>query len=142
MKFFYVLNNNKQLVEFGRGVSERGHLFESLINVKINETNFTPLHCHRINLNSALIEKKITEILNERNSRPLDIPDYETRFREKDVFEFKQFKGEELKLCNTGFDNRIIFLINLYNSALKSENPYYLVLADKHKQFEDMRKTI
>lgn len=127
----------KKMITGGKIVSQRGLLFESLINVKFLEANFFILKLNRIYLNAITIEKRIDELLMERNSKPLDIPDYKGRFREEEVFEWKQYKGKELKLCNTGFDSNIIFLTNLYNSTLKDENPYYIFLANKQGEFND-----
>lgn len=137
MKIFYILNNKKKMITGGKIISQRGLLFESLINVKFLEANFFPLRLNRIYLNAITVEKRIDELMMERNSKPLDIPDYKGRFREEEVFEWKQYKGEELKLCNTGFDSNIIFLINLYDSALKDENPYYVFLANKQGELND-----
>jgi hypothetical protein len=73
------------------------------------------------------IENLINTLLYERSLKPLDIPDYEGRFSEDEIFEFRIFKEINLKLCNTGFDNKIIFLINIYESILKDESPYFLM---------------
>ena len=80
--------------------------------------------------------------MNERNSKPLDIPDYEGRFLESDIFEIKIFENTELKLCNSGFDNKLIFLINIYNSVLKDESPYYIMFTNNHREFEEFRGSI
>lgn len=138
MKFFYITNSKKKLITGGKIDSQRGLLFEALINAKLDEVIFSPLRSNQIYFDAITIEKKIDELIFERNLKPLDIPDYKGRFKEEEVFEWKQYKGKELKLCNTGFDSNIIFLINLYNSVIANKSLHYLFLADNHKQFGDM----
>ncbi|MBS9463286.1 hypothetical protein KIM67_12785 [Flagellimonas sp. 389] len=137
MKIFYILNNKKKMITGGKIISQRGLLFESLVNVKFFDANFSSKKLNKIYLNEITIENKIGELLMERNSKPLDIPDYKGRFRDEEVFEWKLYKGEELKLCNTGFDSNIIFLIDLYDSAKKDEKPYYIFLANKQGELND-----
>lgn len=139
MRLFYLINRDKKLVEFGKVSSERGHLLESFLNFKLNKENFTLLQLKTVKIDSVKVENKIKELLNKRESIPSDVPDYKGRFNEEEVFEWKNFKEEKIKLCNTGFDSNIIFLINLYDSALRDEEPHYIVLADNHKQFRDMK---
>lgn len=139
MKFFYILNNQKKMITGGKINSSKAFLLESLGVIKFNDAKYIPLKLHSINLNKSIIESGVDDLLLDRDSKPLDIPSYDKNFwREEDIFEWKRYKGKELKLCNTGFDSNIIFLINLYNSILKNKSRHYIFLADNHKQFEDI----
>jgi hypothetical protein len=134
MKFFYILNKNNKLVEFGKISSERFISLE-LITESILYTPFLELTSFSININK--VEKKIIKLLTERNSNPLNISDYEGAFLENEIFEIKQFKEEKLKLCTSGFDNLIIFFINIYNSLLVNEEPYFLLFANNNSEFNN-----
>ncbi|MBF7089955.1 hypothetical protein IUY40_00120 [Flavobacterium sp. ALJ2] len=125
MKFFYILNKNNKLIEFGKISSERFILLESIIG-KISYNSSLQLTSFFIEINK--VEKEINNLLRERNLNLIDTPDYEGRFLENEIFEIKQFKDEKLKLCNTGFDNKIIFLINIYNNLLENENHFFFII--------------
>jgi hypothetical protein len=43
------------------------------------------------------IENLINTLLHERSLKPLDIPDYEGRFSEDEIFEFRIFKEINFK---------------------------------------------
>jgi hypothetical protein len=135
MKFFYILNNIERLIEVGKIDSDRGKLIK-LLTYDFKESDLIWCKLYPINFNLEKIKEMINDLLLERKSKPLDIPDYEGRFLESEIFEIKQFEEKELKLCNTGFDNQLIFLINIYNRALKNESPYYLIFTNNHREFE------
>lgn len=121
MKFVYILNCKNNLVEFCKINSERYDVLISLTSFTLKE-GLLP-----VEFDIYKIENLINTLLYERSLEPLDIPDYEGRFSEDEIFEFRIFKEINLKLCNTGFDNKIIFLINIYESILKDESPYFLM---------------
>ena len=139
MRFFYVINNNKQLIDVGKIDSAKGYLMQRL-TCDFGKMGLEKNKRHLITIDIKEVKELIDDLLLERNSKPLDIPDYKGRFLESEVFMNKDFEGVNLKLCNTGFDHQIIFLINIYNSLLKNESPYYIVFADTHKDFEEFQK--
>jgi len=141
MKFFYILNGNKQLIEVGKIDSVRGNLIQ-LLTYNFNISDLEKCKLYLIKFNMGEIQKIITELLIERDSKLLDIPNYEGRFLENEIFENKKYNGTELKLCNSGFDNLIIFLINIYDSMLKDEKPYYLMFTSNHREFEDWKNNM
>ena len=130
MKFVYILNSKKKLVDFCRIGSDRYDILGKLILFKIQE-ELLP-----IELKVNEIEKNIEILLIERDLNPLDIVDYKGRFLENEIFELKTFKGYNLKLCNSGFGNKIIFLINLYDSLLKDKLPHFLLFTNTHAEFK------
>lgn len=134
MKFFYILNKENKLIDFGKIHSERGVIVNNLTEQNLNQTNRNLL---LIKFEVKSLKKLIDTLLKERNSKPLDIPDYKGRFLENEIFEFKNYNNNELRLCNTGFDNKIIFLINIYDSLLKNESPHYILFTNNHREFTE-----
>ncbi|TDO72751.1 hypothetical protein EV143_10756 [Flavobacterium chryseum] len=133
MRFFYIINKDGNLVEFGKISSERFNLLESISHTIAITTFLEPIQCE---LDVIKVEKKIIDLLKKRKSIHLDI-DYIRNFSEDDVFEIKLFKNEKLKLCNSGFDNHIIFLINIYDSLLKFQGPYNLLFSNNNMKFNN-----
>lgn len=129
IKFIYILNNKKELIDLCKIDSERYEVLKKVIPFEIQE-ELLP-----IEFNIYKIEKLIDSLLIERNLKPLDVPDYKGRFLESEIFEIKKYKNEELKLCNSGFDNKIIFLLNLYNSVLNCGNPHHMFFLKNHSDF-------
>lgn len=134
MKFIYIINKENRLIDLCKIGSDRYEILVMLISFKIQE-NLIP-----IKFDISKVERLINLLLNERNSKPLEIPDFNGRFSESEIFNIKKFNGEELKLCNSGFDNKIIFLINIYESLLKNEKPYYILFTNNHKEFNEWKK--
>lgn len=137
MKFIYILSENKELVEVFRVNSDRFFLIENLTNSTLKDYlkigGLIP-----IVLDIFDLKRIISIYLQERGNIDSDIPDYEGRFLKEDVFENKEFEGQIITLCNTGSDNKIIFLINLYNDILKrlkTKEVYYLLLVNNHKEY-------
>ena len=135
MTFFYILNKKNALVEVGKISSERGDLMRILIDT-FDDISSKEMTLFLINF--ELIKLKIL-IENLLSKRELKSPDYVGRFSEEEIFEKKEFDGIELRLCSTGFDNKIIFLINIYNSILKNEEPYYLLFTNNHNEFREWK---
>ncbi len=133
MRFFYIMNKDGNLVEFGKISSERFNLLESISQTIAITPFLEPIKCE---LDVTKVEKKIIDLLKKRKSIHLDI-DYIGNFPKDDVFEIKIFKNEKLKLCNSGFDNHIIFLINIYDSLLKSQEPYNLLFSNNNMEFNN-----
>jgi hypothetical protein len=133
MRFFYIINKDSNLVDFGKISSERFNLLES-ISQTIPVTPF--LELTQCELDVSKVERKIIDLLKKRKSIHLDV-DYMGNFSEDDVFEIKLFKNEKLKLCNSGFDNPIIFLINIFDSLLKLQGPYNLLFSNNNMEFNN-----
>jgi hypothetical protein len=133
MRFFYIINKDSNLVDFGKISSERFNLLES-ISQTIPVTPF--LELTQCELDVSKVERKIIDLLKKRKSIHLDV-DYMGNFSEDDVFEIKLFKNEKLKLCNSGFDNPIIFLINIFDSLLKFQGPYNLLFSNNNMEFNN-----
>ena len=68
-----------------------------------------------------------------------DNPDYGTRFKEEDVFTNMVYKNESYKLCNTGYDSSIIFLIKIYNAGIENSNNFTIYTSNNHKEFGEWR---
>ena len=139
MKFIYILSGQMEVIEVARINSERFSLLQQLLNFDL-KTAIKAGHLISIVINTLSIEKLLEFWLEERKKTPLDIPQYEGRFTEEEIFETKEFKGETLKLCNSGSDNIIIFLINLYNSTINQtemERPHYLLFLNNHREYNE-----
>ena len=130
MKFVYVLDSNKRLIDLCRIKSDRYAKLKELIYFEESEGLILA-----VDLDFAKIENLINDLLSERNLNALDIPEYGNRFLESEIFEVRKFKGVDLKLCNSGFDNTIIFLINIYNNILNNGVRHYLLFINNHKEF-------
>lgn len=136
-KFAYILSGNQKPIEKAKFFSDRYTLLLKIIEVDLAKTSDSLIP---IELDIAKIDSLLKLLIEERNSRPLDIPDYKGRFTEEEVFVEKKLYGRMFKLCNTGFDNQVIFLANLLerqqSEALK-DRPAYVFLADNHKELRD-----
>ncbi len=111
MKFGFILSQSKELIAVCRKETEHFNFFISMTNIKPEY-----LKDIEVKLDSVFIEKKIDERLELRKHSNLDIPDYEGRFLEKDMFERLEYKGVNYKFCNSGFDNLTLFLFRLLKS--------------------------
>lgn len=74
-------------------------------------------------------------------NRLQDNPDYGTRFKEEDIFSNLIYKDQSYKLCNTGYDSSIIFLIRIYNAGIENSNEFIIYTSNNHREFEDWRKS-
>lgn len=84
------------------------------------------------------VEKRVEEMLPNRLQ---DNPDYGTRFKEEDIFSNLIYKDQSYKLCNTGYDSSIIFLIRIYNAGIENSNEFIIYTSNNHREFEDWRKS-
>ncbi|MGN7811954.1 hypothetical protein [Flavobacterium sp. 22076] len=132
MKFFYILNNKNEAVEFGKITSERYAILKKISSV------FDDQKVHQlIDFSVYQIEKLLEELLKERNFRHSEGSENNKFHQEINLFITKTYKEKELLLCQTGFDNKIIFLINIVNALLKNEGPYYLLFTENHRDFRE-----
>lgn len=135
MKFFYILNMENKSIEFGKITSERYEILK-----KISSSFDDQKDCQLINLSVNEIENILEELIEERQLRPSDHPEHNKFHQEINLFITKTYKMKDLLLCQTGFDNKIIFLINIFNNLLKNENPYYLLFTKNHRDFNEWQK--
>lgn len=126
-------DTNKTLVEVTRLQSDRYTKFLEVVSTDVRELNESQI----VFLDKEVLKNKIIELLEERKSLPSDIPEYEGRFNEDEIFEYKRFNNQELKLCNTGRDNTIIFLINLFN--IQGDH-VYLMFAENFKKIREYQQ--
>jgi hypothetical protein len=128
------------VIEIVRLESKNFSLLELISSIGNEVKNIDTNRLVPISIKMVKLEDEINSLLRERESNPLDIPIYDNKFwKEEDVFENRQYKGKKLKLCKTGFDNAIIFLLNIFDSLIKdsaNEN-YYLFATNNHTEFED-----
>ena len=118
-KFAYILSQDLCFIEAANSSSDRYTLLVDIINVDLSKgvDNLIPMK-----LDTGKLTLRLAELIRERKHRPLDVPDYKGRFTEDEIFVEKNLFGQALKLCNTGFDNQIIFLANLLERQ-QSETP-------------------
>ena len=143
MKNFYILNQRKPPIECGKIDSERGYLMQ-LLTCVFEKSNLEKCNPYLITLNIKTVKELIDNLLLERNSKPLDWneTDYNDKFyQEIQLFVEYEYNNKKYIFCKTGFDNQIIFLINIYNSLLKDEKPYYVLFTDNHGEFEDWKSS-
>jgi hypothetical protein len=138
MKFFFILNNENKSIEFGKTTSERYEILKKIAPL-FNDQVVLQL----ISLNILDVEKLLKNLITERNLRHSDHPDHSNKFyKEINLFVTKRYKNKDFLLCQTGFDNKIIFLINILDSLLKDEQPYHLLFTDNHKEFKEWQSKI
>ena len=129
MKFLYILSSENKTVGVFRIAKPPSIIPKDKIQDVLNGANPT-----EIILNKRQIEMSIDELINLRKESSLYVPDYKGRFKEEEVFEHKTFKGKRLKLCNSGPDSYIIFLINLLNSMTNDETRFKLLTVNNHRE--------
>ncbi len=136
-KFAYILSKDFSFIEAANSSSDRYTLLVDIINVDLSKQLDNLI---QIELDSTKLNSRLRALIEERKSRPLDVPDYEGRFTEDEIFVEKKLYGQVFKLCNTGFDSQIIFLANLLErqqSETLEERPAYIFLANNHKELRD-----
>ncbi len=132
MKFGYITTTNKEFV----AVCRKGRpAFDFILKMTGIEPKY--LHSVPVLLNENLIHSEIQKRLEERKDIKDDIPTYSGRFKEEEVFVYKEYNDIKLKLCTTGFDNFIIFLITLLESVDKTGLKHYFFYASNHREFTD-----
>lgn len=135
MKFGYILSKNKKLVEIARIGKPRFDLLSLISDVSPKYRELTVLK-----FNEERIIEELDKALEERKEIEDDTPNYEGRFLEEDIFVKLEYNGKSLKLCNTGFDNQIIFLINLLNSVREQGAEHRFLFVKTRSEYNDFFK--
>lgn len=137
MRKAYILSDENKIIEVAKTNSDRFMLLMELIGINDISTN----QFFNLEFNLEDIRKKIIGLLNERSNMPLDVPNYVGRFDEDEIFVNFIFQGKSYKLCTTGFDNKIIYLLNIYKyileSNLVSKLKCKLLIVNNGKEFRD-----
>lgn len=128
MRFIYIYNN-KKWVEIAKIGDPRYKLLREIVN-------FEPILHQTISVRISLgkVEKRIEEMLPFRLQ---DIPIY---LDEKYIFSNLVYKDKSYKLCNTGYDSFLIFLINIYNAGVENTDEFIVYSSNNHKEFGEWRK--
>jgi hypothetical protein len=132
MKFGYILTQEKKLIEVSRIGQPR---FDLILKI----TGVIPKYLVPIEiiLTKNQIINEIDGLIKKRKDKSFDIPNYKGRFTEDEVFEFKHYKNKKLKLCRSGFDNLIIFLLNILESIKNEDTKHYFFFAKDHKELRE-----
>lgn len=119
-----VFNSKKKIIGRTEIPSER---FENLFGLLNSDERNMVSELRQLNyvkLDKNKLTSRIQFLLEQRSKLPDDTPEYEGKFREDDIFELIEFEGKKLKLCNSGRDSVIVFLINIYEALENSEGIY------------------
>ncbi|MDQ6530223.1 hypothetical protein [Flavobacterium sp. LHD-85] len=139
MRKVYILSERNKIIEIAKVNSDRFTLLIELIHLDVSDINNNQFFNIEFNLKD--IKKRIIELLDERSNLPLDIPNYIGRFSEEEIFINFDFEESSYKLCTTGFDNKIIFLLNIYmfmrENNLIDKMKCKLLIVNNTKEFRD-----
>ena len=92
-----------------------------------------------LNIDKNTLESSITNLLKSRSPNSID---YKDRFQKKEIFNKLNFKNNIYVLCNSGFDNQISFLINIFNYIENTSNDVYVLKVENHKAFRNFKEMI
>lgn len=137
MSFLYILSDDFEIIDFAKSNSNRFNVLNQITDnslLGIQENQLISLK-----LDSKIIEYRIKQLLKSRIDK-IDIPTFSGRFYDDDIFVKVRFNESTYELCNSGFDNQIIFLINIFNAIKNNQNIKFLLL-DNHKDFKNWRNT-
>jgi len=139
MKFVYVVSAKLRVIDLALIDSERSSILEKLVGVNIKNIIERGARVVNVDIDKSQVQKLLDSLLDVRMQYS-DIPDYKGRFTDEEIF-IEMFYGENvLKLSRSGFDNNIIFLLNIFNSFSSSERldyPSLLVFVKNHKEFRN-----
>jgi len=139
MKFVYVVSAKLRVIDLALIDSERSSILEKLVGVNIKNIIERGARVVNVDIDKSEVQKLLDSLLDVRMQYS-DIPDYKGRFTDEEIF-IEMFYGENvLKLSRSGFDNNIIFLLNIFNSFSSSERldyPSLLVFVKNHKEFRN-----
>lgn len=135
MSFLYILSKEMDVIDFAREKSDRYNILNEIVNediISIIENHLYPLNIDKHNLEYVII--------NLLKNRELDAYyiDYKNRFQEDDIFSKIIFNNKTYTLCNSGFDNKILFLINIFNYIKDISENIYILKVKNHKIFKDI----
>jgi len=130
MCFVYLLTDKLAVIDFARLNSDRYHRLNTILNNGLLNIIEDKLMCFEID--KEKLKDSIEFLLSNRQMN--DFPEYEGRFSKEDLFIETQFENRTYSLCNSGVENSVIFLINLYN-WIKINNKVACLLVLNHQRF-------
>ena len=137
MGFLFVLSEEMDIIDFAREKSDRYNILSKIVNdgmISLAENKLCLL-----NIDKNTLESSITNLLKSRSPNSID---YKDRFQKKEIFNKLNFKNNIYVLCNSGFDNQISFLINIFNYIENTSNDVYVLKVENHKAFRNFKEMI
>lgn len=137
MSFLFVLSEEMDIIDFAREKSDRYNILSKIVNdgmISLAENKLCLL-----NIDKNTLESSITNLLKSRSPNSID---YKDRFQKKEIFNKLNFKNNIYVLCNSGFDNQISFLINIFNYIENTSNDVYVLKVKNHKAFRNFKEMI
>ena len=137
MSFLFVLSEEMDIIDFAREKSDRYNILSKIVNggmISLAENKLCSL-----NIDKNTLESSITNLLKSRSPNSID---YKDRFQKKEIFNKLNFKNNIYVLCNSGFDNQISFLINIFNYIENTSNDVYVLKVENHKAFRNFKEMI
>ena len=137
MSFLFVLSEEMDIIDFAREKSDRYNILSKIVNdgmISLAENKLCLL-----NIDKNTLESYITNLLKSRSPNSID---YKDRFQKKEIFNKLNFKNNIYVLCNSGFDNQISFLINIFNYIENTSNDVYVLKVENHKAFRNFKEMI
>ena len=124
-------------VDNAREKSDRYNILSKIVNdgmISLAENKLCLL-----NIDKNTLESSIINLLKSRSPNSID---YKDRFQKKEIFNKLNFKNNIYVLCNSGFDNQISFLINIFNYIENTSNDVYVLKVENHKAFRNFKEMI
>ena len=137
MSFLFVLSEEMDIIDFAREKSDRYNILSKIVNDGMISLAENKLCLLTIDKNT--LESSITNLLKSRSPNSID---YKDRFQKKEIFNKLNFKNNIYVLCNSGFDNQISFLINIFNYIENTSNDVYVLKVENHKAFRNFKEMI
>jgi len=135
MSFLFVLSEEMEIIDFAREKSDRYNILSKIVNdgmISLAENKLCLL-----NIDKNILESSITNLLKSRSPNSID---YKDRFQKDEIFNKLNFKNNTYILCNSGFDNQISFLINIFNYIENTSNDVYVLKVENHKAFRNFKE--
>ena len=137
MSFLFVLSEEMEIIDFAREKSDRYNILSKIVNDgMISLVENKPC---LLNIDKNTLESSITNLLKSRSPNSID---YKDRFQKNEIFNKLNFKNNTYILCNSGFDNQISFLINIFNYIENTSNDVYVLKVENHKAFRNFKEMI
>ena len=137
MSFLFVLSEEMEIIDFAREKSDRYNILSKIVNdgmISLVENKLCLL-----NIDKNTLESSITNLLKSRSPNSID---YKDRFQKNEIFNKLNFKNNTYILCNSGFDNQISFLINIFNYIENTSNDVYVLKVENLKAFRNFKEMI
>lgn len=136
MSFLFILSKEIDIIDFAREKSDRYSILNEIVN---NEIIFLAENqLYLLNIDKSKLENTIVDLLKDRNLNIYNL-DYKNRFQDDEIFTELKFNNKTYSLCNSGFDNQISFLINIFNYIENVSNEVYMLKAKNHKIFKTLK---